>query len=108
MPVAMPLIGATASASSTTSSIFMIRSPWASIPTLHLINIASTSLTELRQQRSEFFEAAQVMTRQQYVDVWLRCHHADGLRLVIGVVALVWVHPHDVVAQPGQPVHGIS
>src|SRR2546421_5244526 len=108
MPVAMPLIGATASANSTTSSSFMMRSPSASMPTLHLINIASASLIEFRQQRGEFFEAAQVVTGQQDVDVWFRRHHADGLRLVVGVVALVWVHPHDVVAQPGQSLHGIG
>ena len=30
------------------------------------------------------------------------------LWLVVGVVALVRVHPHDAVTQPGQPLHGVG
>src|SRR6476661_2500105 len=104
----MPLIGATASANSTTSSSFMMRSPSATMPTLHLINMAPVSLTELRQQRGKFFKAAQVVTGQQDVDVWFCRHHADSLRLVVRVVALMGVHPHDAVAQPGQPLHRVG
>src|SRR5690242_13865552 len=105
MPVAMPELAATASASSTISSRESTRSPWVSIPTLHLTGtlptrrnlppLAATArdtaaqrssahangslprLAQLRQERRELLQAAQVVAGQHQVGVLGRDHHPE-------------------------------
>src|SRR6478672_5135587 len=134
MPVAMPELAATASASSTISSRESTLSPCVSIPTLHFTSyalgsspsawtagehmyrnaraalsarnrISSRPLAQLGQQRRELFQAAQVVARQHQVGVLGRDHHPQRARPEVRVVALVRVHPYQAVAQPGKPFH---
>src|SRR6266498_1833197 len=118
MPVAMPALAATASASSTTSSRDSTRSPSASMPTLHLTGYSSSGsgprpgsgmrLAQGRQQRRKFFQAIQVMAGEHQVDMRGRHHHSQGAGPEVLVVALVRVHPDHPVTKPGKPLHGLG
>src|SRR4249919_3687876 len=128
----MPELVATASASSTTSSRDSTRSPSVSTPTLHLTGTlplagtflpwpkrgnggpgspqrtqtgCSRRLAQLRQQRRELFQAAQVVAGQHQVGVLGGNHHPERARPEVRVVALVRVHPYQAVAQPGKAFH---
>src|SRR5215471_2495417 len=62
-------------------------------------------LAQLRQQRRELFQAAQVVAGQHQVSMLGRDHHPERARPEVRVVALVRVHPYQAVAQPGKPFH---
>src|SRR5215467_1452364 len=62
-------------------------------------------LAQLRQQRRELFQAAEVVAGQHQVGVLGRDHHPERARPEVRVVALVRVHPYQAVAQPGKPFH---
>src|ERR1700748_1065557 len=108
MPVAMPPLVATASASSTTSARLSTRAPSASIPPLHLMlysarprpTVTGAVLTQGRQQPGEFFQAVQVVPGQQQVDVGRGDHHAQRAGPEARVVPLVRIHPDQPVAEP--------
>src|ERR1700709_2794428 len=102
MPEATPPCAATASASSTTSSRGISRSPSATTATLHF-TWSPAALAQSGQHRGEVFQTAQVMARENDVDVRRCDHHAERARPEVDVVSLVRVQPHDPVAQPGQP-----
>src|SRR6266496_6753164 len=119
MPVAMPALAATASASSTTSSRDSTRSPSASMPTLHLTGYSSSGvgvsavdlargLAQGRQQRRKYFQAIQVVAGEHQVDMRGRHHHSQGAGPEVLVVALVRVHPDHPVTKPGKPLHGLG
>src|SRR5580693_6032822 len=103
MPVAMPLLAATASASSTTSSRVVMRPSSASIPTLHRTGTPNAPLilrllrSQGWQQRSQFFQAAQIVAGQDQVDVRGGHHHAQRAARATSM----WVQPDDAVAEPG-------
>src|SRR3954454_20312500 len=96
MPESIPPRPATASASSTTSSWLTSRSPSARTDTLHFTGLSlRLHLAEVRQKGGELFQAAQVVARQQHVDMGRRDHHAEGVGPEGLVVSPVGVEPHD-------------
>src|ERR1700722_14729433 len=105
IPVAMPWLAATASASSTTSSRDKIRSPSASTPTLHLTGRSCSGSVQRRQQVGELLQAGQVMTGEQQVDVRCCHHHAQCAGPEVRVVAFMRIEPEEPVTQPRQSFH---
>src|SRR6266480_7552327 len=126
MPLAEPPRWATASARSRICSVGRMRSPVASTPTLHAISIPISSLPfglfwgclcwallpasplpQFRQDQCKLLQAGQIVTGQQLVHERLGDQHADGTRLELLFITLQRVHPDELVAQAGEPVHGL-
>src|ERR1700753_1252083 len=103
MPLAMPKMGATASASSTISSWVSTRSPSASRPTLHFTVVSSPS-AQGGQQRGQLLQAVQVVSEQQQAHVRRTHNHAQRAGREVFVVAFVRVEPDQPVALAGQPL----
>src|SRR5210317_540425 len=101
----MPSSRATASASSTTSSSRISRSPSAMTDTLYLMRLLSSDAWEFA---GELLETPQVVTRDDRVDVGFGDHHSEGRWPVVGGVPSVGIHPDDPVAEARQGFHGIG